>query len=171
MNAGYEWRKGSPFRANANAFAAQLQTLKGADGAKGLTVVLEASKPEGAPLHDEIEWDDESAAHKHRLDVVRDAMAALRVIPVDIVREELLPPVRAAIPVRMVGGVDAEMTPNAYRLTVTLTTMQEYEQSARAEAMGNIRQLANRLRTIPGCADLAEKLMSIVDFERALELA
>lgn len=175
LNAGYQWRYGSPFKADANAFAEQLRSLADTEGAIDLQSVLDASRPSSAPLHGEIDWDDDSAALKHRLGVVRQAMGALRVIPVDIVREEALPPMRATVPVRMTvgregGRVDNGVESNVYRLTVTQVTMDEYAATARAAAMGDIVRLANRLRSLPGCADLAEKLSAIAEIDFDLEV-
>lgn len=177
VTAGYVWRKGSPFRADANAFARQLQQLRSSDGTVSLEIVLDASRPEDAPLHGEIEWDDGVAAHKHRLHIVRSALGALRIIPVNIVREELLPPARAAIPVRMTFTAhdvqrhedgDNEDRANAeganvYRLAVTHVTLEEHQAQVRQEALSDIRRLASRLRTLPGCADLAEKLSELAE--------
>ena len=160
INAGYQWRHGSPYKADANAFAAQLEALKNADGTIELETVLEASEPEDAPLHEEIEWDDQAAAHKYRVSIVRDIMGALRVIPIDIVREEPLPPVRAAIPVSF-GTENGGH--NTYVLTVQQTTKEAYTDTVRTQAISDIKKLASRLRTLPGCEDLADKLSDIAE--------
>ena len=174
LNAGFQWRYGSPFKADANAFAEQLRSLADPSGAIDLRAVLDASRPFSAPLHGEIDWDDDSAALKHRLGVVRQAMGALRGIPVDIVREEALPPMRATGPVRMTvgraGGADGSAESNVYRLAVTQVTLDEYAATARAAAMSDIMRLANRLRTLPGCADLSEKLSAIAEIDFDLEM-
>jgi hypothetical protein len=160
INAGYQWRYGSPFKADANAFAAQLDELKAPDGTIELETVLEASRPEAAPLHEEIEWDDSEAAHKYRIGKVREIMGALRVIPIDIVREEPMTPVRAAIPVSMSGQNGGQ---NTYVMTVQQTTADQYNDTVRAQAVSDIKRLANRLRALPGCEDLAEKLIDIAE--------
>lgn len=163
VNAGYAWRNGFPTKADANQFAEQLRTLQQDGGAIDIDDVLEANRPEGAPLHDEIEWDDVEAARKYRLSYIRDAMGALRVIPVDLVREEPLTPVRAVVPTRRMGGDDG--TANVYMFTVTTEKQEEaiFTERVRQEALGQVRRLAQRFATMPGCEDIAEQLNSICE--------
>ena len=162
VNAGYTWRNGFPIRADATAFAKQLQALQQNDGTIDIVDVLEANRLEGAPLHDDIEWDDKEAAQKFRLSVVRDAMGALRVIPVDLVREEPLSPVRAVLPTRITNDAG---TANTYSFVVTMQAQAEVEFSVkvRQEALTQIRRMAQRFAAMPGCEDIAEQLHSIVE--------
>lgn len=163
VSAGYVWRNGFPTKADATAFAQQLQTLKLDDGTVDIVDVLEANRPEGAPLHDDIEWDDAAAAQQYRLSYVRQAMGALRVIPVDLVREEPLQPVRAVLPTRVSNG-DAG-TANTYSFVVTMQGQEEVEFTAkvRQEALTQVKRMAQRFATMPGCEDIAEQLNSIVE--------
>lgn len=160
---GYTWRTGFPTKADANAFAAQLEELRDEQGIIHVDAVVEASKAKGAPLHGEIDWDDESAARKFRLNLVTDYMGALRVVPVDVVREEPLPPLRALVPARRLSenGVTS-----SYMFTVNVVDAvaePEIETRMRVQALDNIRALARRLAAMPGCKDLAEQLLSICE--------
>lgn len=164
VNAGYAWRNGFPTRADATAFAEQLQALQQDDNTIDIVDVLEANRPEGAPLHDEIEWDDQEAAQQYRLYYVRQAMGALRVIPVDLVREEPLQPVRAVLPTRISNGDMG--TANTYSFVVTMQAQDETEFTARVrqQAIMQVKRMAQRFATMAGCEDIAEQLNSIVEF-------
>lgn len=161
INAGYTWRNGFPTKADPNAFALQLHALRAEDGTISIDDVLEANRPEDAPLHDEIEWDDEEAARQYRLGYVRQAMGALRVIPVDLVKEEPMAPMRAVLPTRVSGNING--TANSYMLTVTTEKQEEviFNERVRHEALQQVKRLAQRLATLPGCEDIAEQLNSI----------
>lgn len=164
INAGYVWRDGFPIKADAGAFAEQLRTLQSEDGAISVEDVLDANRPAGAPLHDSIIWDDQEAARRFRLDYVRDAMGALRVIPVDIVREEPLAPVRAVLPVHIGGDSELDHGGNVYRFTVATVGKQDETQfraQVRQDAIDQIGRLARRLASVPGCEDIAARLLNL----------
>ena len=163
VNAGYVWRDGFPVRAaSAEAFAVQLRGLQ-VNGLIAVEDVLEAQRPEGAPLHGEIDWDDQSAAQKFRLGFVRDAMGALRVIPVDVIKEELSAPVRAVLPVRITGPDGNSGNVYAFVVNSDQSGTDELAARVRSEALGQVRRLAQRFVSIPGCEDIAERLLSICD--------
>lgn len=163
VNAGYAWRNGFPTKADPTLFAQQLHVLRQDDGTIDIVDVLEASRPEGAPLHADIEWDDLAAAQQYRLSYVRQAMGALRVIPVDLVREEPMQPVRAVLPTRISNGDWG--TANTYSFVVTMQAQEEVEFTAkvRHEALTQVKRMAQRFASMPGCEDIAEQLNSIVD--------
>jgi hypothetical protein len=164
VHGGFAWRAGFPTRADANLFAEQLAALRAEDGTVAVDDVLEAQRPEGAPLHDEIEWDDLAAAHKWRLQHVHQALGALRVIPIDVVREEPMPPIRAMVPARTVDRENG--APNSYVFSVTTAAPESVEvisMRARQQSIGDIRKLAQRIVTLPGCQDIAEQLIELCD--------
>jgi hypothetical protein len=162
IHTGYTWRAGFPTKADANDFADQLKQLTAPDGTVNVEEVLDAQRVEGAPLHDDIIWDDIVAAHQFRLSYVQDAMGALRVIPVNLIREEPMPPVRAVLPVHKNGG---EYAPGTYRFVVGAIEQNEAEllSVARQEALLQVGKLARRFATIPGCEDIADQLRSIAE--------
>jgi hypothetical protein len=64
-NMTYKWKDGSRIKADPQKAIAQMQALEQAGNlsAKGL---LDANRPEDAPLHNEFEWNDGVAAEKYR---------------------------------------------------------------------------------------------------------
>lgn len=180
INAGYVWRRGFPTKANPDVFAMQLAALRDSSGNVDVETVLNAQRPADAPLHDDIVWDDAIAAHQYRLGYVQDALAALRVIPVNVRTEEPLPPIRAMVPVgkaqrEIIGKYAQEVTDDDE--TAELPPMRTYSfvvnmiddhdetgamQRMRAEAMEQVKRLAQRFATLPGCEDIALKLNGIL---------
>lgn len=162
LNDGYTWRIGSTFRGDANKFAAQLQGLKAPDGTIDVEEVLTAQRPEDAPLHEDIEWDDGIAAHYWRIDKVSGAMGALRVIPVNTKTEEREAPMRALMPSRVIDKENGQ--PRSYFLTVSSAPDDEVNinERVRQQAISDLRRLAQRIATLPGCQDIAEQLESIL---------
>jgi len=75
----YKWKDGARIKADANEAAAVMNALE-AEGnltAKGL---LEASRPEDAPLHDEFEWRDSEAAERWREHQARNIINSIVVV-------------------------------------------------------------------------------------------
>lgn len=61
----YEWKIGSRIKADADAAGQQFETLERTGGLTAERVV-DANRPEDAPLHDAFEWDNEAAAEEWR---------------------------------------------------------------------------------------------------------
>lgn len=162
INNGYTWRNGVSFRGDANLFAEQLQQLKAPNGTIEVDEVLDAQRPEDAPLHEDIEWDDAAAAYRYRINTITDAMGALRVIPVDVVREEPMPPVRALVPTRTVDKENG--TPRSYYFTVSTVEEEEtnINEMVRRQAISDLRSLTRRIASMPGCQDIADQLEQIL---------
>ena len=87
----YQWKSCSQIRANANEAGAQFEKLESTVGLSAQSV-LDANRPEDAPLHDEFEWDDEKAAEEYRLSQAR---FLLRMICVKQDSSEQRAPIRA----------------------------------------------------------------------------
>lgn len=66
----YEWKPGSFFKVDANTAGAVCEQLEKA-GNLSAKSLLDASRPEDAPLHSEFEWNDVVAAEKYREDQAR----------------------------------------------------------------------------------------------------
>lgn len=163
----YTWAQGARFGADPTSFARQLHTLQSSRGYVAAEDVLEANKEPGAPLHDDLEWDDSIAAHQHRLDTVQRAIGSLRVIPVDIIREERLTPIRAAIRFDTVNAPDdeedpKEAHPRRYIMAEAIMDQEEHKRKQRAEALGKIEFLVARLRSLPGCEEIVADLDAII---------
>jgi len=162
IHNGFTWRKGFPTKADANAFAAQLDTLKSVDGTVNAEDVLDAQRAESAPLHQDIVWDDLAAAHMYRLGYVADAMGALQVIPVDLVKEEAMAPIRALMPTLRLDRDTGE--PRVYQFVVSVGGQPNVaELRVREQALGDVRRLAGKLAKLPGCGDIAERLIELAN--------
>lgn len=61
----YQWKPGSRFKVDANTAGAVCGQLEAA-GNLSAKSLLDASRPEDAPLHSEFEWNDSIAAEKFR---------------------------------------------------------------------------------------------------------
>ena len=66
----FEWKPGSRFKVDANTAGAVCEQLELA-GNLSAKSLLDASRPEDAPLHSEFEWNDSIAAEKYREDQAR----------------------------------------------------------------------------------------------------
>lgn len=163
----YTWAQGARFGADPTSFARQLHTLQSSRGYVAAEDVLEANKEPGTPLHDDLEWDDSIAAYQYRLDTVQRAIGSLRVIPVDIIREERLTPIRAAVRFDTVNAPDdeedpKEAHPRRYVMSEAIMNQEEHMRKQRKEALEKVGFLAARLRSLPGCELIASDLDDIV---------
>ena len=92
----YEWKTGSHHKVSADVAAAAMEKLA-AEERLTATELVEESRPEDAPLHDEFEWNDSIAAEKFREDQAR-AMIRHLTVRIDINNNEY--PVRQYFMVR-----------------------------------------------------------------------
>ena len=95
----YEWKITGVCKVDANIAGAVCEELKNTVGLTKENLV-NASRPENAPLHDEFEWDDEIAAEEYRKE------QAGRILRLLVVKDESLnnQPVRAYFPVNITEG-------------------------------------------------------------------
>lgn len=63
----YEWKSGTRIKANAQESGELFEQLSATEEGLTAETLLEANKPETAPLHNEYEWNDSKAAHEWRL--------------------------------------------------------------------------------------------------------
>lgn len=63
----YEWKSGSRIKGNAQESGELFKQLSETKDGLTAETLLEANKPETAPLHNDYEWNDEKAAHDWRL--------------------------------------------------------------------------------------------------------
>ena len=86
----YQWKSASRIKTNAQTAGEICENL---ERTVGLTAknLLEVSRPEDAPLHNEFEWNDSVAAEKYRENQARYIIRMLCVAP----EKEDKPPVRA----------------------------------------------------------------------------
>ena len=87
----YQWKSGTRFGVAADVAAKIMNELE-AEGRLSGNELVEASRPEDAPLHNEFEWDDSVAAEQWRCQQGRTMIAAITVIREEMPKSE---PVRA----------------------------------------------------------------------------
>lgn len=85
------WVKGSHFKTDADIAKGVMDQLA-SEGRLTPAELVDVSRPEGAPLHDEFEWDDTIAAEKWREQTGRVMIASIQVVAE---KDEKNPPVRA----------------------------------------------------------------------------
>lgn len=92
----YQWKGAACIKADAQQAGQVCEQL---EKTGGLTAkrLLDASRPEDAPLHDEFEWNDGEAAEKHREQQARHIINSLTIV----VEEK--PVTRAFVNIRVAG--------------------------------------------------------------------
>lgn len=87
----YKWKTGSRFKTDVNV---AVKVMKGLAEKGSLTpeALVDASRPEDAPLHSEFEWDDAKAAEEWRKQTGRVMIGSVVYIQED---QPKMPPVRA----------------------------------------------------------------------------
>lgn len=76
----YQWKSASRVKADPNAAAEQFEQLTQTVGLTQQTV-LDANRPEDAPLHNEFEWSDAEAAELYRLHQAGHLIRSLVIVP------------------------------------------------------------------------------------------
>lgn len=121
--------------------------------------VVEDAEDPASPLHDCFQWDDEKAAHAHRLDQARSLITSIR-----IVQKTDRTAVRAVFYVRDPSASDDEQ---GY---VSTTTLRSDSDSARAAIVAEFSRVADMLRRAREiakaleCEDDVEALLrSVID--------
>lgn len=79
----YQWKSGSCIKANPQAAGEQMEMLAASESGLTAETLLEASKPEDAPLHNDYEWNDTKAAVNWRFHQSRHFMISLVTVHVD----------------------------------------------------------------------------------------
>lgn len=79
----YQWKSGSCIKANPQAVGEQMEMLAASESGLTAETLLEANKPEDAPLHNDYEWNDTKAAANWRFHQSRHFMNSLVTVHVD----------------------------------------------------------------------------------------
>jgi len=79
----FKWRDGYPAKIKANIAGRALSALQKKHGRIDTAAVLDAARPETAPLHPAFEWDDDVAGEKWRLHEARNLIRAVVLVKVD----------------------------------------------------------------------------------------
>lgn len=67
----FKWKEGSQVKVKPDVAAQVFNEIRESDGALTAVKVVEASRPDDAPLHDEFEWDNDKAAEAYRISQAR----------------------------------------------------------------------------------------------------
>ncbi len=159
----HEWAPGARISADPEAVAAQFTDLITPDGGLALEDVITASEAETAPLHEHFEWDDETAAHLHRLEQAGEAVRSLRRVTISTTTEEEMPAERVYVPRRIVAR-ETDDEPSAYIYIPVALAQSDGEQMdrLRARAIDRIERLVKEFRSIRSLADLAGDLEDLL---------
>lgn len=91
----YQWKSGSRIKGNAQESGELFERLS--ETKEGLTArtLLEANRPESAPLHNDYEWNNDIAAEEWRLHQSRHFLNSIVILAPTTAENEQLEPVRA----------------------------------------------------------------------------
>lgn len=76
----YKWKSGARIKGDAQASGELMEELSVSEEGLTARTLLEANIPEGAPLHNDYDWDDSIAADKWRLQQSNQFIASLTVV-------------------------------------------------------------------------------------------
>lgn len=122
------WKPGTRFSVTADIAYQEIERIAETYGALKPEYVVEESKPEDAPLHDEFEWNDVRAAELYRIEQARHIIRSLVVV-----HDENKEPVRAYVLVTPKDNdttymrVDAALSDTEYREQVLERAQKELE--------------------------------------------
>lgn len=140
----YTFRISGPRPAiEAQIIGEELERIEAHHGVIDPHVVLDASRPESAPLHDHFEWDDAIAGEKWRLEQSRSLIRS-----VEIVRDETELRVPAFVNVTSMGG---------YVSAATVQSRPDLYQEALREYRSRITAAAVQLGKLEDLAPTSEK--------------
>lgn len=109
----YQWKPEARVKIDAQTAGEELERIRvRGNGRLDAAHVVEASRPEDAPLHDHFEWNDQQAAEQYRIDQAR---YLIRSITVSVEPVEESRPVRAFVSV--VRDEDRSYTSIAHALS------------------------------------------------------
>lgn len=156
--AVYEWKTPYLYSVSAQVAGETIEALKTALGKENIEPedLLEASKPEEAPLHTCFEWDDSKAAEKYRLE---QATNMIRSVVVKISVEDGEPVITRAF-------VNVSEKPRAKGTFVSIQTALEkenYRQNILRNALFELQTFQRKYATY---AELAEVFSAIDKFAK-----
>lgn len=129
----YQWKQASYIKADANVAGKMCEQLEQTVGLTAKTL-LDANRPENAPLHDEFEWNDSKAAEQYREQQARHIINCLCIAPESNDEQ----PVRAFFTIAQ---------PRYESLSVLLST-QEKTDSLLDMALRELRSFQNKYSTL-----------------------
>lgn len=163
---GHRWGSGAHVKGDAAEAAKQFEALRSIhDGTLPLTAVIDANREPAAPLHHDFEWHDPLAAHLYRLEQAGYLVRSHRTLTVDTRTEEPLPPERSYIPLQSVTPSSAPVpaASHVYVPVAMASTEDQQTEQLRQRAFGRLQRLADELRSLGACADIAEAIDDLLE--------
>ena len=77
----YKYAPGSRIKTDPNIAGKMCEELEQSEGGLTAQTLLDANRPEDAPLHAEFEWDDTAAAEAYRLTQARYILRSIVIVP------------------------------------------------------------------------------------------
>lgn len=141
----YQWRDAARIKVDANAAAKLFNDIARQRGTVSPDLVVDASRPSDAPLHDHFEWDDSTAAEAHRQSQARHLIRSLVTVYVHNDTEEPQPPVRSLVKLKpIVNSTQAPHTePGEYTPIKTVISTEELRFHRLRQAVEALKQWAD----------------------------
>lgn len=149
----YKWKSGAraPVSAQVAGEVCEQMSAKGKLTPKAL---VDASRPEDAPLHKAFEWDDQKAAERYR-----ESQAAYIIRSIEVKREDVTEPVRAFFSVPKEGGTSYQ-----YHSVDTILRSTDSRESLLEAAKRELEAFTRKYDQLVELAEVieaAERLLSV----------
>ena len=152
----YEWKTGSRIKADAQKSGELFEQLTKTKEGLTASTLLEANKPETAPLHNEYEWDNETAANEWRLHQSRHFINSIVTIVVSDTQEE-----------QQVRAFHIATETSRYEpLTAIIKEKDKYEQLL-ANAMAELEAFTRKYNTLKELKPIIESIEKVKKNEKA----
>jgi hypothetical protein len=146
----YSWKPGARFasKLDAQTVGVEIDRIRREHGEHaGADDVLAEAKDPSNPLHSAFNWDDEAAAHEHRLETARSLLRSVHVV--------IITPERKEITARAFVSTKSRTEPGKHTYTSTEYAMGDSE--LRAEVLKvALRELAALRRKYAELSELSE---------------
>lgn len=146
----YSWKPGSRIKASAEEAGAVMSRLE-ASGSLTPKRLVDVSRPEDAPLHNEFEWDDEVAAELYR---ENQAAHVIRCIVVKT-EEKAEPAVRAFFPVH-------KENPSTYTSIQTIVKRPDLMDTLLEQAVKEMTAFQKKYESIEMLRPLCNEMSNVV---------
>lgn len=133
--AAYVWKTKGLFKTDANKAGQVFEELENTIGLTAENIV-EVSREEDAPLHNEFEWNDTAAADKWRMEQARRMIGNLSIVVAETEEEEIVP-VRAFFSTELhhYENIKTIMTDVSKKLTLMQKAVRELQAFKKKYAM------------------------------------
>ncbi len=167
---GYEW--GSTFSLHrgfkktletAALVAAELQRIQGNRETLEPEAVVDASRPEDAPLHPAFTWDDSEAAERWRVAQARDLQRGVRVV---LIRTDGEGEHRSE-PVQMYASISPKDEIGGYRQVSVSIEVATHRRALLQEALNALGRFRAKYRVVTELSSLMGKIDELLEKQEA----